>query len=189
MNLKLFNQILNSFPIVGFGQQPDEWQAFLEFASAYFQSRGIARPIVVEIGVWTGHQKAFYEQLLNAEYISIDIAGDPDIKGNSQDANTLAALMSRLNGRKIDLLFIDGCHTYEGVKSDYLMYGPLTEHIVVLHDVNSTIELRDKEPIDVMRFWKELLVQNQDDLLMTIQKHNIKQFYGRQMGIGVIVKK
>jgi hypothetical protein len=189
MDLKLFDQIMTSFPIVGFGQQPDEWRTFLEYVSSYFQARGIDRPIVVEIGIWTGHQRAFYEQLMGAEYIGIDMAGTPDIKGNSQDKAVLAALQKRLNGRKINLLFIDGCHTYEGVKSDYLMYGPLTEHIVVLHDVNSTIELRDKEPIDVMRFWKELLVQNQDDLLMTIQKHNIKQFYGRQMGIGVIVKK
>lgn len=47
------------------------------------------------------------------------------INGNSHDIETLNQLISKLNGEKIDLLFIDGDHTYDGVINDIEKYIPL----------------------------------------------------------------
>lgn len=56
---------------------------------------------------------------------------------NSHSPATLVDLKKVLAGAEIDLLMIDGDHTYEGVKQDYLMYAPLVREggLVVFHDV------------------------------------------------------
>lgn len=48
-------------------------------------------------------------------------------------------MKSILKDRQIDFLFIDGDHTYEGVKKDFHMYSPLVRKggIVALHDICS----------------------------------------------------
>ena len=51
--------------------------------------------------------------------------------GDSKDPEIIEAVSTR----RYDLVFIDGDHSYEGVKADYENYGPLG-NIVVLHDVN-----------------------------------------------------
>ena len=50
-------------------------------------------------------------------------------------------------------MFIDGDHTYEGVKKDFEMYGPLVREsgIIAFHDI-AVIE----KPCEVRKFWKEL---------------------------------
>lgn len=60
-----------------------------------------------------------------------------------------------LTGRKLDLLFIDGDHSYEGVKSDYLMYKSLVKSggLIAFHDINFMENLPDCE---VYKFWSEL---------------------------------
>lgn len=57
-----------------------------------------------------------------------------------------------LNGRKIDLLVIDGDHSYEGVKTDYMNYSTLTEGLVLFHDIRGYSE----GECEVERFWNEL---------------------------------
>lgn len=134
------------------GQGALEWQLFLEFIEAYFKNRGVANPVVVEIGTRRNRQKAFYEQFLGAHHIGIDVSSHfakPDILGDSKDPRTLKALKKMLNGAPINLLFIDGDHSYEGAKSDYEMYGPLVDNIIALHDISSLDH-------GVWKFWKEL---------------------------------
>lgn len=94
----------------------------------------------------------FYKELLGADYIGIDVNkvdGDDYILGDSNKAETVKVLMARLGDRKIDLLFIDGNHTYEGVKKDWELYSPLTSSIVAIHDILW-------EELGVKRFWAEL---------------------------------
>lgn len=129
-----------------------EWRSFLEFIEAYFKNRGIRHPVVVEIGVWGGKQKVFYEQLLGAVHIGIDITprrSMPDILGDSHDKKTLETLKTMLKGRPVNLLFIDGSHKYEAVKADYEIYAPLVKDIVALHDISSP-------RCGVWKFWDEL---------------------------------
>lgn len=154
MDIRKFNELLairgDEF------QHFQEWQGFLEFASGYFQSRRIANPVVVEIGIYRGASRVFYERLLHAEYVGIDIdpATKPDILGNSNDLTTKDALTDWLEGRRIDLLFIDGDHSYVAARKDYELYSPMVEHIVALHDTTKRRDGRDS--IEVHRLWQEL---------------------------------
>lgn len=49
------------------------------------------------------------------------------IRENSHDTSTLIKIIKLLKDHKLDLLFIDGDHTYEGVKKDFEMYAPLVK--------------------------------------------------------------
>jgi hypothetical protein len=200
MNLQKFNELLRGTDQTKFGQQASEWKNFFEFISSYFEVREIKHPIIVEIGVWYGNQKKFYRELLDAEHISIDIASTwskPDILGDSCKQSTLNELKNKLRGRQIDLLFIDGWHTYEAVKSDYEMYSPLVKHISVIHDIKtvSIPKIDVAQPIGVMKFWNELSKNNEEYTFITFHHHNkgdsgIFTFNndGRQMGIGMVIK-
>jgi hypothetical protein len=148
--------------------------------------------LVVEIGILDGAQRIFYEVLMGATYLGIDI--DPkapaDIYGDSTSLSTLEALKRRIDGRKIDLLFIDGLHTYNAVKSDYEKYYSLVSHIIGIHDI-LTPKLVPNDSVDVIRFWEELKNTNKTDTLITIQHFNprpMNAFNGRPLGIGLVIK-
>lgn len=188
MNLQRFNELMAAFA-ARLGQEPAEWQQLLEFASDYFPGHGVRAPVVVEIGTMHNAQKPFWTELLGADHIGIDTAGNADIAGDSKAPATLAALKARLAGRLIDLLFIDGDHLYAAVKVDYEIYGPLTRHIIALHDIDHvwTPEI----PEETMRFWHELVKGGQLNAHFTIRHYNSATTgitAGRQMGIGVIIK-
>lgn len=78
------------------------------------------------------------------------------IQGDSHSAETYERLKRILGDRSIDYLFIDGDHTYEGVKQDFEMYGQLLsdEALVVFHDIVS-----DKSEVPdhfVSVYWDEI---------------------------------
>jgi len=162
------------------GQGKLEYFLFLSFAKAYLAWKGVPKPIVVEIGVRRGRQRAFYKEFLDANYIGIDIRkveGDDYILGDSGKMETVEALGVRLGGRKIDLLFIDGNHTYEAVKRDWELYSPLTSCIVAIHDILW-------KELGVKKFWAELCEK----------KHQVIEFKCPQMenrnkddGLGVVL--
>lgn len=59
------------------------------------------------------------------------------IRGDSHTDETFAKLQFFLKGRTIDYLFIDGDHTYEGVKTDFYRYGALmsADGLIAFHDI------------------------------------------------------
>jgi len=189
MNLKKFNRIAEfSVPRRSLlAQDISEWRAYLEFVKSYFENRGIIKPVVVEIGIMHNAQKSFYEELMNAEHIGIDINPNcaPDILGDSHKPQTMQELHRVLYRRKIDLLFIDGNHSYESVKQDYDLYGPLTEHIIAFHDICATVNS------DVLRFWQELARAN-GYLALSMNRCNSEVSVADNkfvdMGIGLIIK-
>jgi predicted O-methyltransferase YrrM len=79
------------------------------------------------------------------------------IPSNSQFWTTRETLKTILGGRPIDLLFIDGDHSYGGVRSDFEMYGCLLAKtgFVAIHDINIRPEL-DGAGCDVGVFWDEV---------------------------------
>jgi len=61
-----------------------------------------------------------------------------------------------LNGNQLDFIFIDGDHSYEGVKKDFEMYSPLVKKrgIIAFHDIVN--EDPSREDIKVPYFWYEI---------------------------------
>ncbi len=59
------------------------------------------------------------------------------VRADSHAASTLEETKRLLGGQPIDLLFIDGDHTFDGVKKDWEMYAPLVRMggLIVFHDV------------------------------------------------------
>lgn len=76
------------------------------------------------------------------------------IRGDSHDPQFKAQLEALLPG-KVDYLFIDGDHTYKGVKMDYDMYSPLVKPggLVAFHDIALHPPVLD---CHVDEFWNEL---------------------------------
>jgi len=192
MNLKLFNEIWGS----RLDQYLPEWKMFLEICETYLGKHEIENPIVVELGSRGNNQKTFYEQLLGTEHISIDIARRhrPNIIGNTHDPRTLETLKKRLNGRPINILFIDANHGYENVKKDFEIYNPLCDGIVAFHDIYYGLG-EEKEEKGVWKFWDELKLlayqataEYRDFLFTSIYQYRSTKS-GVQMGIGLIIKK
>jgi hypothetical protein len=75
----------------------------------------------------------------------------------------LDQLKQKLGGRKIDLLFIDGDHRYDGVKADFLSYLPFLapNRKVAFHDILPAYREADGSfvngwVIKVDRFWRDV---------------------------------
>jgi predicted O-methyltransferase YrrM len=103
------------------------------------------------------------------------------IIGNSHDPETRDKLRSILDGRKIDLLFIDGDHSYEGVKQDFEMYASLAS-LVALHDI---LPHPNVPGCDVDRYWREL--KSRHDCVEFLDPEDNRFGRGQWGGIGVVV--
>lgn len=68
--------------------------------------------------------------------------------------------------RKVDLLHLDGDHTYEGAKIDFERYTPFVRRggIVLMHDVDHVDGLSYEE--SVARYWDELSLQRDATMLL-----------------------
>lgn len=76
---------------------------------------------------------------------------------DSHSPDTLDMLSSRLGIIGLDLLFLDGDHSYDGVKQDYEMYRGLVRRggVIAFHDIVDTPLIRSAGH-GVYRFWQEL---------------------------------
>ena len=155
-------------------QKPDELQRLVEFLD------GRELRTVLEIGTCHGGTLWLWCQLAHpfAQIVSVDLPDGPYgggypveavpqllsyakdrqwiqlFQGDSHADRMLKAVKRYLAGKKLDLLFIDGDHTYEGVKRDWEMYSPLVRGggVVVFHDI---VE-HDDPGCQVDRLWSEL---------------------------------
>jgi predicted O-methyltransferase YrrM len=77
------------------------------------------------------------------------------IRANSQDPSSKELVKAMLGKALLDVLFIDGDHSYEGVSHDFLLYRDLVRRggLIVFHDV--AIHAPEKQ-CEVARLWAEL---------------------------------
>jgi hypothetical protein len=183
VNPQALNSLLRGVRHGRLEQQPDEYAAFFEFTASYFENR-VIKPLVVEIGLWRQVQRVFYEQLMGAQYIGIDITNQrtqPDILGDSDSAGTNEEFRKRIDGKPINLLFIDGDHSYKGVKQDWEMYGPMATHLIAFHDIAWSP--------GVVQFWDEL--RKESKYTMVEFHHNLTgegAEFSHVFGIAVVIK-
>lgn len=77
------------------------------------------------------------------------------LRGDSHSIEMLDRAKAAVGGQELDYLFIDGDHTYEGVKKDFEMYGPLVRKggLVAFHDI---AEHPPEVGCEVSWFWDEI---------------------------------
>ncbi len=100
------------------------------------------------------------------------------VRANSHNPKTFELLKAILDSRMVDFLFLDGDHTYEGVKRDFNKYSNLVKEggIIALHDI---AEHSPKSKCNVYKFWDE--IKNDYENLEIIKDRKQKW-----AGIGVI---
>lgn len=101
-------------------------------------------------------------------------------RGDSHETTIRDRLSKQLAGKSIDLLFIDGDHSYEGVKKDFEMYGGLVRSggMIAFHDIFP----QPQDPtVEVHKFWNEI-----KSLYEYVEIADPVEDY--RYGIGVIVK-
>lgn len=154
---------------------------------------------ILEIGTWRGYSMEVWHKAFSPEKLatiekdrdSISFLMERVSKGEFENLNPIPTLIgvsshdeSTLWNVKqifrdgIDFLFIDGDHSYEGVKQDWEMYGPLVREggIIAFHDA---LYHADKtEEVDLL--WKELKYNH-------LNHKEIKSCVN-STGIGVIIK-
>lgn len=146
------------------------YQNFLELGEFLkFVKNNIKVENIMEIGVFYGYNLKTLIEEINNNGISIGIDwkirksekllskhyGSTLIKGDSHQYEMLLKVKDILKDKEIDLLFIDGDHSYEGVKKDYEMYESLVRKggCIAFHDANNDLSIPGK---GVKFFWDEI---------------------------------
>lgn len=80
------------------------------------------------------------------------------LRGDSHTSDVLERAGTVLGGQALDYLFIDGDHSYEGVKCDFGMYGPKVRKggLIAVHDI---VDGAPEKVGGVPRFWREIKSQ------------------------------
>lgn len=109
---------------------------------------------VLEIGSHRCGMLYILSKIASGEVISVDLCNpsaegyqkvfktlNPHVKllrGNSHDELMKKSVVQILDGKKLDLLLIDGDHSTVGILNDVDMYSPLVAQggIIVLHDID-----------------------------------------------------
>ncbi|MFZ5436750.1 MAG: class I SAM-dependent methyltransferase [Bacillota bacterium] len=157
------------------------WQIKTEIQQLLEMVRGLRPKTIIEIGTATGGTLFLFCRIAEPDacIISVDLPGGrfgggydvsraalykafalPKqrlhlIRASSHDQATFEQIRLIIGQSLVDFLFIDGDHTYAGVKSDFQMYSPLvtTSGIVALHDLISDTR---ETGCEVCVFWREI---------------------------------
>ncbi len=102
------------------------------------------------------------------------------LRANSHFTSSIEKVKKILKGRQIDVLFIDGDHSYKGIKKDFENYSPFVRPggMIAFHDI---AEHPPELNCEVSKFWNELK-----------QDYNFKELFSNKFekwaGIGIISK-
>lgn len=179
-------------------------QKRFEFAQALKRISSLAPNTVLEVGTRRGGSLYGWSQIAadHAWLISVDFhpseSSDTSesrlrslvkstqvlqcLWGNSHDTEIQRRIRQILNGRPVDLLFLDGDHTYDGIVADYTTFSPLvrTGGLIMFHDI---VDNPQQPDYGVATFWRELRSREQSTLQFIDAVDPMEGF-----GIGVLVK-
>ncbi|MEM0354414.1 MAG: class I SAM-dependent methyltransferase [Thermoplasmata archaeon] len=181
--LKAYERIPQEFQHLKWQQKKYEIEKFFE----YVQSKNLHRGTCIEIGRYHGASTVGLCELFD-EVISIDI-----LKFNNEvfkepqnsvilvgDSKIFGDVIKTHAEFPITCLFIDGDHSYEGVKKDYELYYNLVKYngIIVFHDIVDS-EYHRSQNCYVSQLWNEL----EGEKIEIIDEND--KTWG---GIGILVK-
>lgn len=137
----------------------DAYQNLVEFGALWEHVAARPHARVVEIGSLFGGTLFYWSHLPNIEtLLTVDLPSDVkrvadgvraaraqwqewmpglvDIQADSHDPGTVDMVRDALHGEPIDFLFVDGDHTYDGIRTDWELWAPLVRPggVVALHD-------------------------------------------------------
>lgn len=113
---------------------------------------------VLEIGVDSGGTLKLWRELVGPRgtVIGVDVNENKIdeavyIRGNSHDIEIVKKVKKELKGKKVDFLFIDGDHSYYGVKMDFDYFKRFVKKggLIGFHDIK-------QKGIGVPKFWNEI---------------------------------
>jgi predicted O-methyltransferase YrrM len=104
------------------------------------------------------------------------------IRADSHKVSTLEDVRQRLPEKQADFLFIDGDHSYEGVRRDFELYAPLAADgcLVAFHDIVQSRPGGRGDPGEVPDFWREVRTHQ------TVEAEFVEDWDWGSCGIGVV---
>ena len=120
---------------------------------------------VLEIGTWKGYSAETWIRAFKPDKL-VTIEKDPKFPDAIEIENINYKYFwntdshdndIQFNTEPYDFAFLDADHSYEGVKKDWEMYGPLVKKggVIVFHDVVYTSE-DPNAPVQVKYLWSDL---------------------------------
>lgn len=187
-------------------QKPEEWIPFMQLVrdrSMIAAEKG-KQFTVVEIGSYAGGTSIMFAQYADL-VIGIDgadpLAGCDNVRyvvGNSHSIKTQLMVRDLLRNNRllkktefnvdsvVDVLFIDGDHTFEGALQDYRDYEPFVRSggIIAFHDIVNSQHHRD-QGCRVDLTWEEVKKHAASEGWDTLENISGDDWWG---GIGIIFK-
>jgi predicted O-methyltransferase YrrM len=101
------------------------------------------------------------------------------IRDDSHRPETRERVRQCLGNKPLDFLFIDGDHTYSGVKADFEMYSSLVRPggLIAFHDI---LDRPDVPGLEVHQFWSEIKTRFETSELIGSPSS------GKRIGIGIV---
>jgi len=145
--------------------------------SLYTWKKLFPKSFIVSLDMpYIGRGKSYLKTRLQ----KLKLKGIETVIGNSHDPDSFYRVKKLLGKKKVDLLFIDGDHTYNGVREDFQQYSYFVKDkgLILFHDISEYSEKRNK---GVKLFWDEIK-----------QKYFYKELNASNLkggGIGILVFK
>jgi predicted O-methyltransferase YrrM len=140
--------------------------------------------LVVSVDLRRGHFGGGYPEWRAPLYRSLARADQRVelVVGDSHDPRIGQRIRRLLGGRALDLLFIDGDHSHEGIRRDFADYTPLVRPggVVALHDIVPGGPGKHGDPGGVPAFWQEIKAGQADATEL------VQDWEWGSCGIGVI---
>ena len=129
------------------GYQVQQHQAELDF----IVSKAKGKANYMEIGVFVGGTFNYVSKFVKGKHIAVDLSLTDEVQaklkksvkgcdiviGDTHKYETVKQIEDILDGEFLNVLFIDGDHSAEGVKRDFEMYKHLVSEdgVILFHDI------------------------------------------------------